>query len=215
LWPRSPGPQVEQTQPGTTKQLAFADGTRIDLNGESALAIDQANPRAVRLDQGEARFAVHHGDKPFTVKAGGFTLRDLGTVFNVRLSDKALVLDVTEGSVLFDPGGANLTVLAGEQVSVDRRRNLVVKREGVAAGDWLRGDLVFDNATLADVAEAIHRRYGTEISLSAGLPERPFTGNIHLSGNAAADVARLVGLIGARYHREAEAWVITGTADRR
>ncbi|MFX6838621.1 FecR family protein, partial [Acinetobacter baumannii] len=84
------GVQTERTRPGTTKELAFADGTRIDLNGQTALALDQADPRAVRLEQGEARFAVQHGAKPFTVQAGGFELRDLGTVFNVRLTPVAL-----------------------------------------------------------------------------------------------------------------------------
>ncbi|HEY6868616.1 MAG TPA: FecR domain-containing protein [Novosphingobium sp.] len=212
-WQTAGGPQTERTEAGTTKELAFADGTRIDLNGQTELALDQADPRAVRLGQGEARFAVRHGAKPFTVQAGGFELRDLGTVFNVRLTPVALQLDVTEGRVLFDPGGANLMVGAGEQVRVDRARNLVVKQAGKAAGDWRDGDFVFDDATLADVAQAVYRRYGWRLIWGAGLSERPFTGNIRLSGNAAVDVPHLAGLIGAQYRREGEGWLID-SADR-
>lgn len=215
LWSQASPVQLEQTRPGNTRQFAFVDGTRIDLNGDSALAMDEATPRKVRLDRGEARFAVRHSAEPFTVSAGGFAMRDLGTVFNVRLTERELVLDVVEGAVLFDPGGADLTVGAGEQVAVDRARNLVVKRDHAAAGDWLRGDFAFSDASLADVVAALHRRYGIEVTLGAGLSERPFTGNIRLSGDAAVDVPHLAGLIGAQVHREAEGWVITDTAGRR
>lgn len=213
LWPAAGGLQSERTEAGTTKELAFADGTRIDLNGQTALALDLSDPRAVRLEQGEARFAVQHGARPFTVQAGGFELRDLGTVFNVQLTPAVLQLDVTEGRVLFDPGGANLMVGAGEQVRVDRARNLVVKQVAKAAGDWRSGDFAFDNATLADVAQAVYRRYGWQLAWGAGLSDRPFTGNIRLSGNAAVDVPHLAGLIGAQYRREGEGWLID-SADR-
>jgi len=215
LWPQASTVQLEQTRPGNTRQFAFADGTRIALNGNSALAMDEAAPRAVRLDRGEARFAVRHSAEPFTVTAGGFAMRDLGTVFNVRLTDRELVLDVVEGAVLFDPGGAGLTVGAGEQVSVDRARNLVVKRDATQGGDWLRGDFAFREASLADVVAAIHRRYGIDVALGAGLAERPFTGNIRVTGDAAVDVPHLAGLIGAQVHREAQGWVITETGARR
>jgi len=206
LWPATSGIQLEQTAAGTIKELAFADGTRIDLNGASALALDQAHPRAVRLDAGEATFRVRHAARPFTVQAGGFTLRDLGTVFNVQLSERALKLDVTEGSVLFDPGGANLTVAAGQGLTVDRARNLVVRRAAATGADWTRGELAFEDAPLAEVAEAIHRRYGTRISLSEGLSSRSFTGNIRLAGNESDDVAHFAGLIGAKFHREGQGW---------
>lgn len=215
LWPQATAPQLEETRAGITKQLDFADGTRIDLNGETALALDQSDPRRVELHRGEARFAVRHGARPFTVTAGGFVLQDLGTVFNVQLTATALVLDVTEGKVLFDPGGANLAVGAGEQVAVDRERNIVVKRDRAAPGDWLRGELAFDNATLADVADAVHRRFGINVLLSAGLQARSFSGNIRLSGNPETDVPHLARLIGADYRRDGQGWIITEAAGRR
>jgi len=210
MWPVPSDPRVERTAPGTVKQLAFADGTRVDLNGGSVLSVDQANPREARLDEGEARFSVRHHTQPFTVQAGGFVIQDLGTVFDVQLTPRTLQVVVREGSVSFDPAGVALVLAAGERVVVDRDRNLVVRDKVDRPADWLAGDLAFQNAPLADVARAIGRRSGANISLSEGLSERPFTGNIHLTGKEDADVAHFAGLIGAGWHREGGVWVITG-----
>jgi len=208
LWPHGDGFEVERTAAGMTKQLALVDGTRIDLNGGSALALDPADTRSARLDEGQARFAVNHAGKPFTVQAGGFAIQDLGTVFDVQLSDERLEVGVSEGKVLFDPGGANLALGPGDQVVVDRARNVVVKRQNVRLGDWRNGEFTFDNVPLSEVVAAVHRRYGTDITLANGLSGVSFTGNIRLSGNAAADVAHLAELIGAGCRREGQGWII-------
>jgi len=199
---------VERTAAGTTKELAFAGGTRIDLNGGTELALDTRNSRHARLDAGEALFSVRHGDKPFTIEAAGFIIRDLGTVFNVRLTDRSLEIAVREGTVLFDPAGAAVTIQAGERITLDRARSLVVKGRAANVGGWMRGELVFEDATVGEVAQAMHQRYGTPFSLSAGLSSRPFTGNIVLTGNAPADVAHFAQLIGAEYRREGQSWVM-------
>lgn len=215
LWPSAANLQIERTAPGTTKELAFEDGSRIDLNGATVLAFDAANTRKVRLDSGEARFSVQHGGKPFSVAAGGFELRDMGTVFNVRLTDRTLHVDVSEGRVVFDPAGVALSVEPGQQINVDRARNVVVKQDADASADWRRGEFVFSNATLADLAEALHDRYGLELRMDSGLSERPFNGNVRFTGNAAEDVAHLAGLIGAQYRREGDVWVIVERAGSR
>lgn len=201
--------QIEQTAPGTTKQIAFAGGTTIDLNGETKLTLDQSNPREVALQSGEALFAVRHSKQPFVVEAGGFRMMDLGTIFNVQVSPAALELEVREGKVLFDPGGANLTVAAGQKVAVDLARNVVVKSAITSSSNWVAGELAFDNGSLAAVAAAMHRRSGINIRFSDSLSNAPFTGNIKLSGDEQVDAVHLANLIGANYHREGEAWVLT------
>lgn len=201
--------QVEQTDAGTVKQIAFAEGTKIDLNGETRLRFDQSNPREVRLDEGEALFTVHHSNRPFVVEAGGYRIKDLGTVFNVEVSARQLEVQVREGRVLFDPDGVNLTVGPGERVSVDRSRNIVVKSAAAPAGDWVKGELSFDNSSLLAVVSALHRRSGINIQLSDNLSNAPFTGNIRVSGDEEADAAHLASLIGASYRREGDGWVFS------
>ena len=209
LWPAQSDPRIERTAPGTVKQLAFADGTKVDLNGGSVLTVDQANPREARLDEGEARFSVQHHERPFTLQAGGFVIRDLGTVFDVQLTPRTLQVLVREGSVGFDPQGVNLVLAAGERVVVDRDSNVVVRDRVDRPADWMRGELAFQNVPLADVVQSIHRRSGANISLSEGLSDRLFTGNIHLTGKEDTDVAHFAGLIGAGYRRDGAVWVIS------
>lgn len=210
-----PALDFERTAPGSTRQIALPDGTGIDLNGDSDLALDHNAARYARLDRGEARFTIRHGREPFVVEAAGFRMQDLGTAFNVAVTPGRLQLSVSEGSVLFDPGGANLTVGAGEQVTVERARNLVVKRRGQLPGDWLHGELAFENAPMGEVVAAIHRRSGYDLSLSAGLSRQLFTGNIKLSGDPVADVPHFAALIGAEYHRDGAQWLITDTGKLR
>lgn len=209
FWPGRGGEQIERTRPGTTKEIAFSDGTRIDLNGGTAMALDPADQRSIRLDAGEALFRVRHGGKPFTVDAGGFRIRDLGTVFNVELTERSLKIDVSEGQVQFDPDGAALTLGPGDGLTVDRQRNLVVRRGSPGAGGWRTGELAFTDARLDDVVEALNRRYGSRIELSGGLSGQPFTGNIRSLGDEAGDVAHLARLIGADFRRDGDMWVLS------
>lgn len=209
LLPSPQQPEVEQTEAGTVKQIEFAGGTRINLNGETRLLVDQTNPRSAKLQAGEVLISVRQSEKPFVVEAGGFKIQDLGTVFNVRLSDESLEIGVKEGKVLFDPGGLNLTVNAGEGILVDRTRNVVVKSPNVASGSWLDGELAFDDSNLAAVVAAMRRRSGIDIRLSPALSKTPFTGNIKLSRDESVDAAHLARLIGANYRREGDVWVFT------
>ncbi len=204
--------QVEQTAAGTTKQITFSGRTRIDLNGETKLILDQSAPRQVKLESGEALFSVKHESQPFIVEAGGFKIKDLGTIFNVRISAASLEVKVREGQVLFDPEGANLKVSAGEMIAVDRARNVVIKAPASPSGDWLAGELAFENSTLSTVAAAMHRRSGINIQLADNLSNAPFTGNIKLSGDEQADAAHLARLIGASYRREGDVWVLSASS---
>lgn len=207
--PSSVSSRVEQTSAGTVKQIAFANGNRLDLNGETRLLLDPSDPRAVSLEKGEVLFAVKHSPQPFTVEAGGFKMQDLGTIFNVRMSDSVLELAVKDGSVLFDPDGTRLEIKAGESITVDRARNLVVKGQSSAVGGWVNGELSFEDSNLAAVVAAMHRRSGIEIRLTPALSSTPFTGNIKLSGNGAADAVHLARLIGANYTSEGDVWILS------
>lgn len=215
LVPSQMAPRIEQTSAGVVKQIAFADGNRLAINGETRLVLDPADPRAVTIDRGEVLFSVKHSQHPFTVEAGGFKILDLGTVFNVKLTDSTLELAVKEGSVLFDPTGARLTVKEGQSISVYLLHNLVVRGNAASVGTWVAGELSFEDSTVAAVAEAMQRRSGIDIRLSPSLSNKPFTGNIRLTGNGAADAIHLARLIGADYHREGAAWIFSPRRDNR
>ena len=94
-------------------------------------------------------------------------------------------------------------------------RNLVVNGQSSTVGGWVDGELSFDDSNLAAVVAAMHRRSGIDIRLTPALSSTPFTGNIKLTGDGAADAIHLARLIGADYHREGAAWIFSPRRDNR
>ena len=62
------------------------DGSTLELNAASAVRVQfTAAERHVKLESGEAHFAVAHDTaRPFIVSAGGIAVRAVGTAFTVR-----------------------------------------------------------------------------------------------------------------------------------
>ncbi|RQW37330.1 Fe2+-dicitrate sensor membrane component [Novosphingobium sp. LASN5T] len=212
LWtvaPRDRQPTTFATAAGKMQTVRLAEGTAVVLNGDTRLARGDGE-RSVRLDGGEALFAVRHrADAPFTVEAGRYRIVDVGTVFNVRRDAGRLMVSVSEGSVMVDPDGARLALHAGEGLTIDEASGLATRWKAASVGGWQRGELDFDRATLADVVAAFHRRNGAEIRLEGGLSALPFTGNVRLSGETARDVEHLARLVGVDCRREGEIWVLS------
>lgn len=90
---------------GKTQKMTLPDGTLVVINAGSSLKYNTGfgvKERNVVLD-GEALFDIAKSKNsiPFIVSAAGFTIRDIGTVFNVRAykEDKAFETSVLEGEV--------------------------------------------------------------------------------------------------------------------
>ncbi|CAN5245525.1 FecR family protein [soil metagenome] len=204
------------TPAGTSRTIAMNDGSTVALNGATRITFDRDNPRAARLEQGEALFSVRHdADTPFTVAVGRFRVEDMGTVFNIVRDGRRLSVSVAEGRVLFDPDGARLTLGAGEAVTVDESLNMVTRNKATKVGGWQHDDLDFADAPLADVAAAIHRLTGAQIVIADPLSRAQFTGNIRVSGTASADARHLANLVGADLQRDGEKWVLSSPRDAR
>jgi transmembrane sensor len=84
------------------------DGSTLELNAESAVRVQfTAAERHVKLESGEAHFAVAHDTaRPFIVSAGPIAVRAVGTAFNVRYTpDGDIEVTVTEGKVRIGQSG--------------------------------------------------------------------------------------------------------------
>ena len=212
--PRSQPVTEIATRAGEMRVVSFADGSRATLNGATLLRFSKTNPRQVELAMGEAVFSVRHdAARPFRVTAGDHVIEDVGTVFNVARTPGAIDVAVAEGSVMLDPQGAAVALGAGRALRVDTLAGSVTMRSVVAGniGGWRTGVLSFDGAHLADVAAAIERRSGAKVGLDPGLPERPFTGSVRLSGNPDRDVPHLAALIGASARHDGTRWILSTT----
>jgi transmembrane sensor len=87
------------------ERARLADGSTLELNTASAARVNfSAAERRVELESGEAHFEVARDPaRPFVVHAGGVVFRAVGTAFNVRFSEAAVEITVTEGKVSVTP----------------------------------------------------------------------------------------------------------------
>ncbi len=84
------------------------DGSTLELNAASAVRVQfTAAERHVKLESGEAHFAVAHDTaRPFIVSAGPIAVRAVGTAFNVRYTAGGdIEVTVTEGKVRVGQSG--------------------------------------------------------------------------------------------------------------
>ncbi len=164
---RPPREQAYATTIGGHETLALDDGSRIELNTDTAIRIAMSGKtRRIWLDKGEAYFDVHHdAARPFMVMAGNARVVDLGTKFTVRREEKRLNVSLIEGRAELNNGeiGANArsAVLKPGDVAVATKDTLAVTRKAnetlKAALGWRRGVLVFDDTELVSAAREFNR----------------------------------------------------------
>jgi transmembrane sensor len=183
LWhsPRIPGyrppsvAQVVATSVGQRDSIRLPDGTRVVLAPESRLTVTAGyggNVREVEL-RGEAYFDVLHDEaRPFVVRAGAATIRDLGTTFTVRAAgDQRVRVAVTSGLVSLSPAratGDSVVLRPGDAGTFEDGRT-VVDRGGAAEADtaWTRGRLVFREAPITRVRAELRRWYGIDLQVDS------------------------------------------------
>ena len=205
-------PYEISTAPGHRQQIALADGTRIELSGGSRLTLDRNDLRVAALEAGEATFTVHHdAGSPFTVRSGGLSVQDVGTVFNVVRSGPRLDVQVAEGSVLFQPKGERIVLKPGNALIAreDEQKVTMGTVDADTVGGWRKGRLSFSGEPLSQVFEAMHRLYGTDVTLAGDLSDQPFTGMVETTGRAARDIPHLADLIGVEWRRNGETWILS------
>jgi transmembrane sensor len=181
------------TAVGEQRTLNLQDGTRIELNTATRLAVKyDAKTRVVDLKSGEAYFSVAHEPRPFVVMAGNRKVIAVGTSFTVRRdqsADDSVTVTLIEGKVAVAPISAantlatapipDVTLLsAGERAHVHRRAPITVDTPQIdRITGWMRGQLIFDHTPLAEAIAELNRYGVTHLSV-----ESPETGRIPVSG---------------------------------
>lgn len=205
-----------ETAPGAPREVALADGTRIRMNGGTRLLLDRRDDRVATLEEGQAMFrVVHHADRPFELRTGGVTLRDVGTMFDVVRSGARLQVGVAEGEVLYQPEGAKVSLTRGMVLaSRDGAGEATVTHvEPDGIGGWTSGHLDFRDASLSAVADDLTRSTGAPVAVAPAMAERRFTGTLRLD-RPAGEVARsLAALTDGVAVRDGRGWTIAPRTD--
>lgn len=152
--------------------LALADGSRLELNAHTRLAVTLApSERRVHLASGQAFFSVARDpQRPFFVETPAGVVRVTGTQFDVRSDDVArLQVTVREGSVQVQPAGrtavAPFALKSGDQLSAGEVRALA-EPDLEAALAWRQGEIVFRGAPLEEALAAFARHHDRTIQVS-------------------------------------------------
>ena len=160
-----PEGKTYSTTVGGRQILTLSDGSKIDLNTDSAVRVALSETtRKVWLEKGEAYFEVtHDSSRPFVVTVGNRQITDLGTKFQIRQDANHLRVAVLEGRVQIDEKktGAKPLVLDAGDVAVATGNAIHLARRDTKELEkdlgWQRGVLVFDNRTLGDVTAEFNR----------------------------------------------------------
>jgi len=176
------------TSIGGHESIMLADGSRIELNTDSAIRLaDSAHARNIWLEKGEAYLQVtHDASRPLTVFVGNRRVVDLGTKFVVKRGTDRLEVAVLEGRVSLDAGDTlnfqetvlqkgETAIASADGVSVHRKTT----RELSDELGWRRGVIVFDNTPLGEAAEQVSRYNAVKVTVGdAAIARLPVTGTV-------------------------------------
>ena len=207
-WQLSAGPTVIETAPGEVRLVALEGGGQITVGGGSRLVVDPDEPRLASLERGRALFTIRHDPgSPFRLKVGEDTLVDVGTVFDVQLTDERMTVAVSEGAVMFNPEGADVRVGPGEVLTspVDSDAWEIASIPLAEVGEWQEGRLTFRDATLAQVTADLSRATGTRFTVAPQAAGRTVSGSLLLD-SVEADPRTVGPLLDVSVRREGEAW---------
>lgn len=215
FWPL-PGDVIYATARGETRQIALGKGMSVALAPSSRLLAKGGEVTNLELVSGDAYFAVQHDPaRQLSVKAGDYSVTDIGTTFGVNLSRAAVTVSVAEGNVSVAPSGGGATkVNAGQQLIA--REGGHVQLSAVTAGNvgsWRKGRLVYSDAPLAAVVADIARYSGKSVTIDPAIEDRTFSGVLAI-GDGSALAANLAELAALSYETKGDS-VRLGAANGR
>ncbi len=188
------GVKSYQTAVGEQRSVVLEDGSLVTINTSSEIEVDYSRERRlIRLIRGEALFEVMHNvQRPFDVIVGDVIVRAVGTKFNVDRRARQTTVSVVEGTVKVMseiPSASDRTTHSDDSAAriVTAAQRIVLTNEEMGAPEqipdlapltaWTQRQLVFENQSLAAVAEEFNRYNRRQILIrSPALNEREITG---------------------------------------
>jgi transmembrane sensor len=161
---------------GEQRSLTLDDGSTVELNSRSRIRVRYTDDeRRIDLIEGQALFQVaKNKHRPFIVDVDNTQVRAVGTQFDVYRKPSGTVVTVVEGRVavlsatpdviapaakaLEATGTPAIFLAAGEQLTL--RQKAVTRPQAVnttTTTAWTQRQLIFENASLHEVAEEFNR----------------------------------------------------------
>ena len=198
-----------ETAAGQRMALTLEGGSTIHVNGDSRLLLDRDDSRFAELVQGEALFSVRHDPSaPFEVDAGAVTVRNLGTIFDVRRDGTEVAVKVAKGAVMFSTTGLRLRLAQGESAQMTNGTVETGQVVPATVGGWREGQLSYGSASLAEVARDVSRASGIKVSVDPAIASHRFSGVIIVNGDRELVRRRLAALLDVKVELAPDGWVL-------
>lgn len=165
------------------KQLYLTDGSSITLNANTRISTHESwIRRQINLMEGEAQFTANHDWNLFIVSTENLTIRDIGTVFNVRNRPETRSVTVLKGEVdLHNHNnwlGKNLKAGYSRQFSPNGELLTLENDDEQRAIAWIQDRLVFNHTPLNQVTAELERYHPVKFLFKTpGLAKQTISGN--------------------------------------
>lgn len=205
---------------GHVSKVKLPDGTQVWINTNSSIVYDAAsfnqNNREIQL-KGEAYFEVTSSEeKPFIVVTPHANVKVTGTSFNVNAYPASPLFEtvLAEGKIelqLKSGATESLIVEPNQQVifnSINKKFDIQsVEAEMFTA--WRNGEIIFKDATLADLIKELERIYDIQFHLKpASLGELRFRGMFSYNNNLIEALEKIKKSSNVNYYIEnKEVWL--------
>lgn len=181
IWSGAPKGSNYVTGVGQQRTITLEDGSSVVLDTNSSVRVYYSNAlRRVDLLRGRAQFSVEHdARRPFVVHAEGGTVTDIGTVFQVRLSDHKVDVILLHGRAKVATHDQQAILQTGQRVEFDRvgvMGSLQPANIELARG-WTQGRLFVHGRRLSQLLTEMDRYSKTQITIG-----EPSLRNVRVSG---------------------------------
>lgn len=160
------------TAQGEQRNVLLPDGSSMMLNTDTVADVQfSQNKRVVRLQKGEALFAVQTvADAPFVVQMAMGSVQVTGTQFNIYQADQGFTVTVLEGSVQVETGSRwnpeRQALRAGKALHVTDGVLAAVPADTHRAVAWSEGKVVFRGTALRDAIQELKRYNNVSVQLT-------------------------------------------------
>ncbi len=179
-----PGKDQYYAESGNARRIELPDGSVVNLNGSSSMktSFAKGKDREVWLD-GEAYFKVARmtsGHK-FIVHTGDLDVEVLGTEFNIRGNAERTEVVLESGKVQLsipEASADKVVMQPGELAEFSKTSRTITKRDVNTKiyTSWKEGKVIFENAGVDEIAEALRDRYGLQVEVETGTVLGEFNG---------------------------------------
>jgi transmembrane sensor len=165
------------------RSFELPDGSTLSVNANTQLRVDfDSHQRRLFLDRGQFYIEVAPDkERPMWVQTGDATVRVVGTGFDVRRTEKQLVVSVAHGQVAFAPDNRTPLLLGAQQQAAVDLASGSVQQHTLAVSqvaDWRSGHLSFRNRELSSLVDELNLYRAKPVLLA-----NPKLGQFKVSGN--------------------------------